>query len=194
ACLHQFEASAIATDAEADISTPMAENATAAPVLFDRALLVRRIARAKRLGPATFLLDRVAEDMAERLAAVNRAFTELADIWTPGEGLSLPGIKAGHIDIGSGDETLSLALASLDLVVSALAFQFVNDLPGVLAQIRRALKPDGLLLAALVGGDTLTELRQSFSAAAAECVGGVSPRGAPAAGPLQGGLLLASRG
>jgi len=51
---------------------------------------------------------------------------------------------------------------SLDLVVSALAFQFVNDLPGVLAQIRRALKPDGLLLAAMIGGETLTELRQSF--------------------------------
>ena len=52
--------------------------------------------------------------------------------------------------------------------VSALALQFVNDLPGVLAQIRRALKPDGLLLAAMIGGDTLTELRQSFAAAEAE--------------------------
>ena len=51
----------------------------------------------------------------------------------------------------------------LDLAVSALAFQFVNDLPGVLAQIRRALRPDGLLLAAMIGGDTLTELRQAFA-------------------------------
>src|SRR5581483_9491956 len=163
---------------------------TTAPVLFDRALLARRLARAQKLGPAAFLLDRVAEDMAERLAAVNREFTEVADIWTPGEGLLLPTLSVRHVDIGSGDETLLLAPASLDLAVSALGFQFVNDLPGVLAQVRRALKPDGLLLAALIGGDTLTELRQSFAAAEAEIEGGVSPRVAPFADLRDiGGLL-----
>ena len=148
------------------------------PILFDRALLARRLVRAQKLGPATFLLDRVREDMAERLAAVKREFTDVADIWTPCEGLSLPGLGIKHVDI-AGDEALPLAPGSLDLAVSALALQFVNDLPGVLAQIRRALKPDGLLLAALIGGDTLTELRQSFAAAEAECEGGVSPRVAP---------------
>src|SRR5207237_368917 len=71
-------------------------------------------------------------------------------------------------------EPLPFQPESLDLVVSALAFQFVNDLPGMLAQIRRALKPDGLLLAAMIGGETLTELRQSFAAAEAECEGGVA--------------------
>ena len=87
-------------------------------------------------------------------------------------------------------EILPLQPESLDLALSALAFQFVNDLPGVLAQIRRALKPDGLLLAAMVGGDTLTELRQSFAAAEAECEGGVSPRVAPFADLRDiGGLL-----
>jgi SAM-dependent methyltransferase len=162
---------------------------TTAPLLFDRALLARRLARAQKLGPATFLLDRVREDMAERLAAVNREFAEAADIWTPGEGRSLPGLEVRHLDIAS-DETLPLAPATLDLAVSALAFQFVNDLPGVLAQIRRALKPDGLLLAALIGGDSLTELRQSFAAAEAECEGGVSPRVAPFADLRDiGGLL-----
>jgi SAM-dependent methyltransferase len=166
---------------------------TTAPVLFDRALLMRRLARATKLGPATFLLDRVAEDMAERLAAVNREFIEVADIWTPGGGLSLPGLKLRHVDI-AGDETLPFAAGSLDLVVSALAFQFVNDLPGVLAQIRRALKPDGLLLAALIGGDTLTELRQSFAAAEAECEGGVSPRVAPFADLRDIGALLQRAG
>ncbi len=160
-----------------------------APILFDRPLLARRLARAKKLGAATFLLDRIGEDMAERLAAVNRGFAEVADIWTPGEGLPLPELKVRHIEI-AGDETLPLASASLDLAVSALAFQFINDLPGVLAQIRRALKPDGLLLAALIGGDTLTELRQSFAAAEAECEGGVSPRVAPFADLRDiGGLL-----
>jgi SAM-dependent methyltransferase len=165
----------------------------AAPVLFDRALLARRLARAKKLGPATFLLDRVREDMADRLAAVKRAFAEVADIWTPGEGLSPRGLEVRHIDI-AGDETLPLAPASLDLAVSALALQFVNDLPGVLAQIRRALKPDGLLLAALIGGDTLTELRQSFAAAEAECEGGVSPRIAPFADLRDIGALLQRAG
>jgi SAM-dependent methyltransferase len=168
----------------------MVSNAVTAPILFDRALLARRLTRAKKLGPATFLLGRAREDMAERLAAVNRAFSEVADIWTPGEGLSLPRLKVGHLDIGLGDETLPLAPGSLDLAISALAFQFVNDLPGVLAQIRRALKPDGLLLAALVGGDTLTELRQSFAAAEAECEGGISPHVAPFADLRDIGSLL----
>jgi SAM-dependent methyltransferase len=166
---------------------------TTAPVLFDRALLARRLGRAKKLGPATFLLDRVGEDMAERLAAVKREFAEVADIWTPGEGLSLRGLEVRHIDI-AGDETLPFASGSLDLAVSALAFQFVNDLPGVLAQIRRALKPDGLLLAALIGGDTLTELRQSFAAAEAEREGGVSPRVAPFADLRDIGALLQRAG
>ena len=83
---------------------------------------------------------------------------------------------------------------SLDLAVSALAFQFVNDLPGVLAQIRRALRPDGLLLAAMIGGDTLTELRQAFAAAEAECEGGVSPRVAPFADLRDIGSLLQRAG
>jgi SAM-dependent methyltransferase len=90
----------------------------------------------------------------------------------------------------SPDEALPLQPQSFDLVVSALALQFVNDLPGVLTQIRRALRPDGLLLAAMIGGDTLTELRQSFAAAEAECEGGVSPRVAPFADLRDiGGLL-----
>ena len=82
----------------------------------------------------------------------------------------------------------------LDLAVSALAFQFVNDLPGVLAQIRRALRPDGLLLAAMIGGDTLTELRQSFAAAEAELEGGASPRVAPFADLRDIGALLQRAG
>jgi len=91
-------------------------------------------------------------------------------------------------------EPLPLQPESLDLVVSALAFQFVNDLPGVLAQLRRALKPDGLLLAAMIGGETLTELRQSFAAAEAEREGGVSPRVAPFADLRDVGALLQRAG
>jgi SAM-dependent methyltransferase len=175
------------------VPTGMASNPTAAPILFDRALLRARMERARRSGPATFLLDRVREDFEERLQAVTRRFADVADIWTPGELLQMPLAdrfkSIAHIDVNES-EVLPLQPESLDLAVSALAFQFVNDLPGVLAQIRRALKPDGLLLAAMVGGDTLTELRQSFAAAEAECEGGVSPRVAPFADLRDiGGLL-----
>jgi SAM-dependent methyltransferase len=170
-------------------------NPSHAPVLFDRALLHARQNRALRGGAATFLLDRVAEDMGERLGAVLREFSDVADLWTPGEIL----VKqlgdrfrsVTHIGLQDpGREALALQPGSLDLVVSALALQFVNDLPGVLAQIRRALRPDGLLLAATIGGDTLTELRQSFAAAEAELEGGVSPRVAPFADLRDIGALL----
>jgi len=77
------------------------------------------------------------------------------------------------------EEALPFADNTLDLVVSGLSLQAVNDLPGALAQVRRALKPDGLFLAALLGGDTLAELRHSFAMAESELDGGVSPRVAP---------------
>jgi SAM-dependent methyltransferase len=177
----------------------MAPTPNTAPKLFDLPLLQARQRRALRLGPATFLLDRVTEDMEERLHAVLRDFADVADVWTPGEGLRKPTRDRfkSVTHIGQHDcerETLPLQPESLDLAVSALAFQFVNDLPGVLAQIRRALKPDGLLLAAMIGGDTLSELRQSFAAAEAECEGGVSPRVAPFADLRDVGSLLQRAG
>ena len=139
------------------------------------------------MGPATFLLDRVADDLAERLATVLRRFDLAVDLGTPGDavrnGARAPRIRsaaivaadadagcarAGEIFVAADEEALPFGDGTLDLVVSALALQFVNDLPGVLVQIRRALKPDGLFLAALLGGETLTELRQSFAAAESE--------------------------
>jgi SAM-dependent methyltransferase len=135
--------------------------------------------------------------MAERLHAVLREFAIGADIATPASQLrdALSG-RVGALSAVelSDDEHLALAPQSLDLAVSALALQFVNDLPGVLAQIRRALKPDGLLLAVMTGGDTLFELRQAFAAAEAEIEGGVSPRVAPAADLRDLGALLQRAG
>ena len=96
--------------------------------------------------------------------------------------------------IVADEEALPFRDASLDLVVSALALQFVNDLPGALVQIRRALKPDGLFLAALLGGDTLIELRQAFGAAEAEIEGGISPHVAPFADVREMGALLQRAG
>jgi SAM-dependent methyltransferase len=177
----------------------MASNPTAAPILFDRALLRARQDRARRGAPTTFLLDRVAEEMDERLQAVLREFKTAADVGTSGDQVrdALAGRvgQLARVDLPDVEsEPLPLPPASLDLVVSALALQFVNDLPGVLAQIRRALKPDGLLLAAMIGGDTLTELRQSFAAAEAELESGVSPRVAPFADLRDVGALLQRAG
>jgi SAM-dependent methyltransferase len=177
----------------------MAPNPNTAPKLFDRALLRARQRRALRGEPATFLLERVTEDMEERLHAVLRDFADVADIWTPGELLRKPSSdrfkSIARIGLDDSEhETLPFSPESLDLVVSGLAFQFVNDLPGVLTQIRRALRPDGLLLAAMIGGDTLTELRRSFAAAEAELEGGVSPRVAPFADLRDVGALLQRAG
>ncbi|MGB3487497.1 MAG: methyltransferase domain-containing protein [Xanthobacteraceae bacterium] len=170
-----------------------------APVLFDRVLLKARQERAVRLGAAAFLLDHVANDAAERLAAVNRSFTSGIDLATPGDvlrvALEKQGVSLRPVEVTADDSAaLALAPGSIDLAMSLLALQFVNDLPGVLTQVRRALKPDGLLLAAMVGGDTLTELRQAFAAAEAEVEGGASPHVSPFADLRDAGGLLQRAG
>ena len=156
------------------------------PVVFDRPLLRARRVRAAALGPSTFLLERVAEDLADRLATVLRRFEVAVDLGTPTDAVGWVLAASGKVGtavraaqqagdravaVVADEEALPFADGALDLVVSALALQFVNDLPGTLIQIRRALRPDGLLLAALAGGDTLTELRQRH-------VGG-EPQGRP---------------
>ncbi len=176
--------------------------------IFDRTWQRQHRARAAALGPSTFLIDRAAEDLSDRLAAVLRRFEYVLDLGTPtdaarralaasgkvgtivsadvlaGTAASRPlqasgGASGARLVVAADEEALPFHEGSFDLVVSALALQFVNDLPGTLVQIRRALKPDGLLFAALVGGETLTELRQAFAAAEAEIEDGVSPRVIP---------------
>ena len=176
------------------------------PHLFDRALLRRRRARAEALGPADFLIELAAQELAERLAVASRRFKAAADIGTPTQAVAAA-LQAGgqvdgltHIDLLAGTDDLpdgaplAFEPASLDLAVSVLALQFVNDLPGLLVQVRRALKPDGLFLAALIGGDSLTELRQAFTLAEAETQGGVSPRVAPFVAVREMGALLQRAG
>ena len=104
------------------------------------------------------------------------------------------GLDNSFLSVVSDEEALPFADASLDLVVSALALQFVNDLPGTLIQIRRALKPDGLFMAALIGGDSLAELRAAFADAESEVEGGLSPRVAPFADVRELGALLQRAG
>jgi len=181
-------------------------------VIFDRALLLRRQARALQAGCAAFLMERVADDLRERLAAVLRRFDRAAVFGT------LPALLRGAVDaagnvgtvitvdrlphsaapgalhVRADEEALPFAAGALDLVVSALGLQTVNDLPGALVQARRALRPDGLFLAAILGGETLTELRQAFAQAEAEVEGGVSPRVAPFADVRELGALLQRAG
>jgi SAM-dependent methyltransferase len=183
------------------------------PIIFDRKLLRARRRRAVAMGAATFLLDRVADDVADRLATVLRRFDLAVDLGTPGEAvrLALAGLEsvgaivavdtdtaqlAGFrgLRVAADEETLPFRDGALDLVVSALALQFANDLPGALVQICRALKPDGLFLAALVGGETLTELRQSFAVAESEVEAGASPHVAPFADLRELGALLQRAG
>jgi SAM-dependent methyltransferase len=180
-------------------------------LVFDRQLLRVRRRRAAVLGPVTFLIERVAEEFSDRLAAVLRRFELAVDLGTPTDALRHVLAVSGKVDkiiaadalaneapdalaVAADEEALPFRDSSLDLVVSALALQFVNDLPGTLIQIRRALKPDGLFLAALAGGDTLTELRTAFAAAEAEVEGGISPRVAPFADLRDLGALLQRAG
>jgi len=163
------------------------------PIIFDRLLWRRRRHRAAALPPATFLLERVAAELADRLSTVLRRFELVLDLGTPGDAVraalrrsrslgTVVGVDVFARDkpfVVADEEALPFGDGTIDLVVSALALQFVNDLTGVFLQIRRTLKPDGLFLAALFGGDTLTELRQSFAAAESEVEGGASPHVAP---------------
>ena len=180
-----------------------------APLIFDRKLLRLRQARARKLGPVTFLVEQVVQDLADRLRAVVRTFPIAVDLGTPGDALQRAlaqeaaigrlvwmQARAGEADcaVVADEEMLPFADASIDLAVSALALHTVNDLPGTLVQVRRALKPDGLFLAALLAGDTLTELRQSFALAETELEGGVSPHVAPFADVRELGALLQRAG
>jgi SAM-dependent methyltransferase len=170
--------------------------------IFDRGLINRRLDRAWAHAPgktqADFLLVRAAEDLRDRVSLVKRRFALAADFGTPGPHGAAALTAAGQADciirvapteasLGTGDflpavgdvERLSVADGRLDLAVSLLALQTVNDLPGALVQMRRALKGDGLLIAAMIGGESLTELRQSLTIAESEILGGASPRVAP---------------
>ena len=176
------------------------------PLIFDHALADTRRRRALRtpVAGADFLYRLAAEDIAERLAAVKRRFALGAEI-----GSRLPVLgPTGQVDrvvrmdrmaetrpdVVGDAELLPFAPESLDLAVSVLSLHAANDLPGALAQMRRALKPDGLFLAALLGGNTLAELRQALATAEAEITGGASPRVAPFTDVRTVGALLQRAG
>lgn len=151
------------------------------PILTDRPALARN--RALR-APALFLQDEVVAETQDRLAEVNRTFTAPAVV-TP-----FPQLWSGFAPTVEDEEILNLAPQSYDLVVHALCMHWSNDPVGQLVQCRRALRPDGLFLGFLFGGQTLHELRACLAQAEAEVTGGLSPRILPMAEIRDlGGLL-----
>ncbi len=181
--------------------------------VFDPGLLVERKKRALRTGrtDADFLMLRVAEDLGERLSTVGRDFPEAAALFcqtaAAGDVLRQSG-KVGNIHRVEADaallgeaegmaatpETVPLPPESLDLAVSLLSLHAMNDIPGMLIQIRRALKPNGLFLGALSGSGTLAELREALLVAETELFGGASPRVAPFVDVRDAGGLLQRAG
>ncbi|WP_102960947.1 class I SAM-dependent methyltransferase [Mangrovicella endophytica] len=184
-------------------------------LVFDRALIDRRRLRAfadPGTASARFLLQTVAAELADRLALVERRFGTAVDLaGHSGEMAALlaasgqsdtvlriereAALLAGWpLSVVADEEALPLAPSSVDLVVSPLSLHLTNDTPGTLVQIARALRPDGLFLAALLGSETLSELRASLLTAEAELVGGVSPRVAPFVDVRDAGGLLQRAG
>ena len=144
------------------------------------------------LGPADFLHEAVAREVSERLKEVNRSFRDpaivgpRAEIWA---GILADGGLPPAKTVPDAD-VLALDAAAHDLVVHALALHGANDPVGQLVQARRALRPDGLFIGALFGGETLAELRAALAEAEIATLGGLSPRVAPM-GEIRdlGGLL-----
>lgn len=182
--------------------------------IFDRAIVRRHRDRAaRRLGDYDFLYRETAGRLADRLEDVARDFPLVADIGCHGGEMAdalrgrrgietilqtdlSPAMarRAGGLSVAADEEFLPLRDGSLDAVVSNLSLHWVNDLPGTLVQIRRALKPDGLLLAAMLGGETLYELRQCLTQAEVAVEGGLSPRVSPFTDSRDLGALLQRAG
>lgn len=176
------------------------------PLVFDRSLAKLRLKRALAAGYPDFLLQRAADDLDERLAAVLRRFDRAADLGTALPMARVPLLaRSGTLvrlaetpdpsaDLVGDLELLPLAPASIDLACSLLALHGVNDLPGALVQIRRSLRPDGLFIGCMLGGRSLTELRQVLLEAEIATTGGASPRVAPFADLRDLGTLLQRAG
>lgn len=163
--------------------------ASTAPSLFDRPALTRR--RARATDEALFLHRAARDEVQDRLSMVNRTFTAPA-IVTPFPTIWRDVLPKARI-IGD-EETLALTPDAHDLVVHAMALHWANDPVGQLIQCRRALRPDGLLLAICLGGETLHELRAALGQAEIDVTGGLSPRIAPMAELRDLGALLQRAG
>lgn len=188
--------------------------------IFDRTLLLERRRRlARRLGEAgvdvlpDFLLGHAGSDVVDRLGMISRRFERAVVIGSyhgpvaralEARGVAsvvevepvaeLLDLSAGRDRIVADEESLPFEAETFDLAVSVLALQYVNNLPGVLSQIRRLLQPDGLFIGVVLGGATLAELRQVMLDAEAAVTGGASPRVMPFIDVRDAGGLLQRAG
>jgi SAM-dependent methyltransferase len=157
------------------------------PLLTDRAALSRHRTRATE----RFLHREARAELQDRLELVNRSFTApavvsgFADVWHDWR---------ADARIVPDAETLALEPGAHDLVLHAMALHWADDPIGQIIQCRRALRPDGLFLAAFLGGQTLQELRACLGQAESEVMGGLSPRIAPMADLRDAGALLQRAG
>jgi NADH dehydrogenase [ubiquinone] 1 alpha subcomplex assembly factor 5 len=182
--------------------------------VFDRpAVRAHRDRAARCAGDGGFLVREIGERLADRLLDVRRSFPLALDLGCHrGEMRPLlagrGGIetlvscdlsprmaaRAGGLTLAADEEWLPFRPRMFDLVISALSLHWINDLPGALIQIRQALRPDGLLLAAMLGGETLKELRQALAEAEIANEAGLSPRVSPFADVRDAGHLLQRAG
>lgn len=169
----------------------MPDPTSSVPRLTDRPALDRNRARALRLGPVDFLHRIVADEIQDRLAEVNRTFSAVAVVtgqphfWRQ----AMPGAT-----IVADGPALALEPGAHDLVIHAMALHWAEDPVGQIAQAARALRPDGLFVAAFPGGRSLHELRDALTRAEAEVTGGLSPRVLPMGEIRDLGGLLARAG
>jgi hypothetical protein len=165
------------------------------PAIFDTALIARNLAR--RPGNGDFVTDLVLADLADRLGALIREFPKALIIGPDVDKLPAFGQTASASfpferlpAFTPGDELPEIVGSDYNLIVSLLHLQVVNDVPGYLARLRARLAPDGLLMIAALGGETLTELREAFLAADSMVYGGASARVAPMIQVRDAGALL----
>jgi len=182
------------------------------PAIFNRQLLRKRLLRASPgQSVDNFLLQRIAEDIASRLGLIKRDFQlcavfgdhidhlapalenlpNIGRLITLGDTVS-EALSQSHII--ATEERLPLASESINLAISPMTLQFANDLPGALIQLKRSLKPDGLFIAAFLGGDTLIELRDALLSAESDIRGGAAPRIHPRVDIRDLGTLLQRAG
>ncbi|HZT88756.1 MAG TPA: methyltransferase domain-containing protein [Stellaceae bacterium] len=189
--------------------TPAAENAA----LFDRRAWRAHRERAARTETVDFLHDEVSERLLDRLDLIEGRFSSILDLGARHGMLGRAAAERVRAEmivaaepasaflagcstprVAADPELLPFAAASFDLVVSVLALHWTSDLPGALVQLRRVLRPDGVLLAAMLGGDTLVELRTALFEAELAEEGGVSPRVSPGVALSDAAALLQRTG
>ena len=164
-------------------------------LLFDHAQVKRNIERSNQLpSDHNFLKLEIADRMQDRLLDINRQFTQICDLGGQSNIANLAAATKVQIYDDFPGEMLNLEIAEFDLITSNLGLHWINDLPGLLIQANRALKPDGLFMASIFGGDTLHELRHSLITAEAEIISGANARVSPFADVRDIGSILQRAG